>query len=241
MKTVLITGASGAIGSAAALEFAQNGYKVAAVYNKNESEAAEICEKIESLGGQAVKIQADVTSESAVERMFSEAEQKLGFIEVLVNNAGISKIGLLTDLTLAEWNEIFSVNITSAFLCSKRALVPMIREKCGSIINISSMWGQVGASCEVAYSASKAAMIGFTKALAKEEGPSGIRVNCIAPGVIKSRMNAQLSEEDISAICEETPLGIIGKGEDVAKAAVFMAENKFVTGEVLAVNGGLVI
>ena len=144
-------------------------------------------------------------------------------------------------MTLAEWEQILRVDLTSVFLCCRRALIPMLREHRGSIVNISSMWGQVGASCEAAYSAAKAGVIGLTKALAKEEGPSGIRVNCVAPGVIDTPMNAGLTPQDMEALQEETPLMRIGTPEEVAQSVLLLAENEFITGQVLGVSGGFVI
>lgn len=185
--------------------------------------------------------QADLTAEDQVERLFTECESSLGPVAVLVNNAGISWQGLFTDMTLSDWQRVMDVNLTSMFLCCRRALGPMIRRKAGCIINISSMWGQQGAACEAAYSASKAAVIGLTQALAREEGPSGIRVNCIAPGVIDTPMNGHLSPEDMEALRDDTPLMRIGSPKEVAKAAVFLWENSFITGQTLGVNGGFVM
>lgn len=241
MKNVLVTGASGGIGRAVALAFAQRGYGVALHFQTGEQAARETAEQIRFQGGSAEVFQADLTREEDVERMFAEAERRFGFLEVLVNNAGVSQKGLFTDLSLADWNRVFAVNCTGVFLCCRRALLPMIREKRGSIVNISSIWGEVGASCEAAYSASKAGVIGLTKALAKEEGPSGIRVNCVSPGVIDTRMNADLTEEDRQALREETPLMRTGAPEEVARAVVSLAENGFITGQTLGVNGGFVI
>lgn len=238
-KTVLVTGASGGIGSAIAIEFAKKGYKIAVCYNKNEDGAKNTLERIKEVGSNGVIIQADLTDESKVENLFLTAENQLGEIDVLVNNAGISSFGLFTDLTLNQWNNIINTNLTSVFLCCRRALKTMISNKKGVIINISSVWGETGAACEVAYSVSKAGIIGLTKALAKEEGPSGIRVNCIAPGFIKTEMNSRLSEEEIAAFCEDTPLCRTGDPEEVASAALFLAENEFITGQVISVNGGI--
>lgn len=241
MKNVLITGASGGIGSALARGFASKGCGVALGYCSHREEAERLAEEITAAGGAACAIQADVSREADVERMFREAEERLGFLDVLVNNAAVSFRGLLTEMGLEDWERVFAVNCTGAFLCCRRALVPMIRRKQGCILNISSMWGQEGASCEAAYSASKAALIALTQALAREEGPSGIRVNCIAPGVIDTKMNAGLSPEELRALREETPLGRIGTPEDVAQAALYLAESGFVTGQVLGVNGGFMI
>lgn len=241
MKNVLITGASGGIGSALAAAFAQKGYGVALHYYSNSQAAQSSVEKILAAGGRAAAFCADLSKEDQVEALFSAAEERFGRLDVLVNNAGIAWTGLLTDMSLEDWNRVFAVNCTGVFLCCRRALPAMIREKRGSIVNISSMWGQVGASCEAAYSASKAAVIGLTKALAKEEGPSGVRVNCVAPGVIDTPMNGKLTEEDLQSLREETPLARIGAPEEVARAALFLAEEEFITGQVLGVSGGFVI
>lgn len=240
-KNVLITGASGGIGSALALAFAEKGCGVALHCFQGEQAAVQTAEKIRFQGGSAEVYRADVSKEDQVEAMFQAAEKQFGFFEVLINNAGISWKGLVTDMSLEEWDRVMGVNCTGVFLCCRRALPAMIRKKRGCIINISSMWGQSGASCEAAYSASKAAVIGLTQALAREEGPSGIRVNCIAPGVIDTSMNADLSREDLDALREETPLTRLGSPQEVAHAALFLAENSFVTGQTLGVNGGFVI
>lgn len=232
-KNVLITGASGGIGQAIAAEFARQGYGVAMHYHTHREQAEALAEKIG-----AIVFQADVSQEEQVEAMFARAEEAFGFIDVLVNNAGISWHGLLTDMTLAQWEQVFAVNTRSVFLCCRRALPPMIRKKQGAIINISSIWGRQGASCEAAYSASKAAVIGLTQALAQEEGPSGIRANCIAPGVIATPMNGNLGPASLAALAEDTPLQRIGTPQEVAHAALFLAENTFITGQTLGVDGG---
>lgn len=241
MKNVLITGASGGIGRAIALAFGEKGYGVALHYHTGGSSARETAEEINFKGGNAEIFQADLRNEEEVNAMFDRAEKRFGFLDVLVNNAGIDWKGLLTDMTLGDWNRVMDVNCTGVFLCCRRALAPMIHRHTGSIVNISSIWGEVGASCEAAYSASKAAVIGLTKALAKEEGPSGIRVNCVSPGVIDTPMNGDLSEDDLRALREETPLMRIGTPEEVARAVVFLTESGFITGQVLGVNGGFVI
>lgn len=243
MKTVLVTGASGGIGSAAALELARRGWNVALHYRSNQAAARQVERDILALGGTAKTYQADLTQEAQVEALFAAAEGDFGFVEGLVNNAGTAWKGLFTDMTLGDWRQVLDADLTSVFLCCRRALPPMIRRKRGSIVNVSSMWGQVGASCEVAYSATKGAVIAYTKALAQEVGPSNIRVNCIAPGVIATEMNAHLSPEDLDALADETPLGRIGTPEECAACALFLASEgaSFVTGQVLAPNGGLVI
>lgn len=237
----LVTGASGGIGRAIALDFGERGYDVALHYNTHPGPALETARLINERGGRAAAFQADLTDEAQAEQLFTDCELALGPVSVLVNNAGISWQGLFTDMTLQDWQRVMDANLTSMFLCCRRALGPMISRKAGCIINISSMWGQQGASCEAAYSASKAAVIGLTQALAREEGPSGIRVNCIAPGVIDTPMNAHLSPADMAALREDTPLMRIGTPEDVAHAAVFLAENGFVTGQTIGVNGGFIL
>lgn len=238
---VLVTGASGGIGRAIGRAFAQKGWPVALHYNRNPGPAQGAAKEIAAQGGRASCFQGDLTEEEGVNRLFAQVEAELGPVSVLVNNAGIAWQGLITDMSLADWRRVLDTNLTSVFLCCRRALPGMVREKRGIIINISSMWGQQGASCEAAYSAAKAGVIGLTQALAMEEGPSGIRVNCIAPGVIDTPMNSRLSEEELAALAEETPLGRLGLPEEVAQAAVLLAENQFITGQTLGVNGGFVV
>lgn len=243
MKTVLITGASRGIGAATARLFAQKGWAVAVNYRNSRDAAEELVSEIRKNGGTALAIPADVGDPEQVEALFQIAERELGQIEALVNNAGIAQQKLFTDLTDEDWDELFRVDVKGVFLCCRRALPAMIRRHRGVIVNISSMWGQVGASCEVHYSAAKAAVIGLTRALAKEVGPSGIRVNCIAPGVIRTEMNGNLTPETLEALKEETPLELLGDPADVAKAAWFLTseDSAFITGQVLGVNGGMVI
>lgn len=243
MKTVLITGASRGIGAETARLFAQKGWAVAVNYRNSREAAEELVSEIRKNGGTALAIPADVGDPEQVEALFQTAERELGQIEALVNNAGIAQQKLFTDLTDQDWDELFRVDVKGVFLCCRRALPAMIRRHRGVIVNISSMWGQVGASCEVHYSAAKAAVIGLTRALAKEVGPSGIRVNCIAPGVIQTEMNGNLTPETLEALKEETPLELLGDPADVAKAAWFLTseDSAFITGQVLGVNGGMVI
>ena len=194
-------------------------------------------------GGTAAPFELEVQSEASVAALFQNVRTSLGEPDILVNNAGIAEQKLFTDVTAAEWDEMMAVHVRGAFLCCKAALPHMIRQKWGRIINISSMWGQVGASCEVPYSAAKAALIGMTKALAKEEGPSGVTVNCIAPGAVDTEMMAGFSAQDKAALCEETPLCRLGTPQDIAAAVAFLASEQagFVTGQVLGVNGGFVV
>ena len=242
-RTALITGASGGIGGAIAREFACRGYYTIVHYHKNEEAAAQLCREIQASGGEALPLQADLSREEEVKALFAAIYARAGKIDVLVNNAAISVWKLFTDMTAEEWDAVFSVNVKSLFLTCKEALPPMIHAKSGKIINISSIWGITGASCEVAYSAAKGAVIAFTKALAKEVGPSGIQVNCVAPGVIDTPMNKNLTAEALEELIEETPVGKIGLPSDIAKAVAFLASSDadFITGQVLSPNGGFVI
>ncbi len=237
MKTALITGASGGIGSAIAARLAQEGY-VPILHYCSHGDGME--ERAAKLGGFSVR--ADLADADAIECMAEQVLSRAGRVDVLINNAAISLSGLLTDITPQQRRHLFHVNVLGAIECSRVFLPQMIRRRSGCIINISSMWGQVGASCEVDYSASKAALIGFTKALAQEVAPSGVRVNCIAPGVIRTPMLDCYDEETLRSLAEETPLGRLGTPEDIAAAAAFLCHYSadFITGQVLAVNGGYV-
>ncbi len=232
MKTVVITGGAGGIGSGIARCFAKKGYRVIIGYNRSAEKAQALAAEI---GGRAQHV--DVCSTDSV-REFAAAA---GRADVVIHNAGISRQKLFTDITEEEWDAMFDVHVKGAYRLCRAFLPQMIREKGGSIVHIASMWGQVGASCEVHYSAAKAALIGMTKALAKELGPSGIRVNCVSPGVIETDMMAAFSEEDKNALAEETPLCRLGTPEDVAEAVLYAAEASFLTGQVIAPNGGFVI
>ena len=242
-KVALITGASRGIGRAVALSLAADGYQVVVNYRQNAAAAQAVCDEIAAAGGTACPIAADVADEAQVAAMFARADELFGAPSVLVNNAGVAHFGLFDALPTDDWRRIMGVNLDGAFFCCRAALPAMLRQKSGCIINVASMWGQVGASCEVAYSASKGALIALTKALAKEVGPSGIRVNCVAPGVIATEMNAHLSAADMAALAEETPLGRIGTPQEVAEAVRFLASPQaaFITGQVIAPNGGLII
>ena len=239
----VITGASGDIGQAIARAYAQKGYKLALCFHENKQAAEDLAYEITRGGGMASAFSADLTSEQHVMLLEREVIERIGEPDVLVNNAGVSSQMLFGDVSLEEYDRVMDTNVKSMFLTTRAFLPYMIRNKKGSIINISSMWGQVGGSCEVIYSASKAAIIGMTKALAKEAGPSGIRVNCVSPGVIDTDMCACFDEATMAELAEEAPLGRVGKPEDVANAIYFLAgpEASFITGEVLRVNGGLYI
>lgn len=241
-KTVLITGASRGIGAACARRFAREGFRVGVHYHTNKEAALRVLEDVQQCGAEGILLQADLADAGQVEQMFCQMEA-FGTADVLINNAGIAQQKLFTDLTEADWRRMMDVDLDGVFRCTQHALRPMLRQHSGCIINISSMWGQVGASCEVHYSAAKAAVIGLTKALAKEVGLSGVRVNCIAPGVISTEMNAALPEDVMEGLKDETPLYRLGTAEDVADAALFLAGESasFITGQVLGVNGGFII
>lgn len=238
MKTVLITGGTKGIGKAIAQDFLQNGYEVILNYSRDEESALLTQAEFNQQGYCPVLMRADVSNEAQVKEMFNEIFRLYGKLDVLVNNAGISKIRVIQETSLYDWEQIFAVNTRGVFLCSKEATDSMICAGGGCIINISSIWGEVGASCEVAYSASKGAVIAFTKALAKELAPSQIRVNSVSPGVIDTQMNSHLSDVETEELISEIPLGRLGSGEDVAKACLFLAENTYITGEVISVGGG---
>ena len=238
MKTVLVTGGTKGIGKAIALEFLKHGCEVVLNYNIDERSALLTQEEFNMLGYCPVLMRADVSDEGQVRAMFKEFFSIYDKLDILVNNAGISLVRVIQDTTLSDWNKIFAVNTTSAFLCSRAVADRMICNGGGCIINISSIWGEVGASCETAYSASKGALIAFTKALAKELAPSKVRVNCVSPGVIDTQMNADLTGEEMEQLISQIPAGRIGYPEDVAKACVYLADADYVTGEVLSVGGG---
>ena len=245
-KTVLITGAAGGIGAQTVSLFARNGYNIVIHYNRSKATSLRLLQESNSYGAEAIICQADVSVRSEVDSMFAQAESEFGGVDILVNNAGIASEALFTDITEEEWDRMFDVNVKGVFNCSQAALKGqngMISHKSGKIINISSIWGVTGGSCEVHYSAAKAAVIGMTKALAKEVAPSGITVNCIAPGLIDTDMNSALSKEDIAVFANETPVGRIGRPEEIAAAIFYLASDSagFITGQVLSVNGGYYI
>jgi len=242
-KTVVVTGASRGIGAAIAARFARSGWHTVLNYHRSRERALQLEAELRAEGCSVLAVPGDVSVEADADRLIDTAAEHFGRLDCLVNNAGVALDALLTDTALEDWDRLFAVNATGTFLCSRAALRHMVRRKSGSIVNISSMWGQVGASCEAAYSASKAAVIGLTRALAKEVGPSDVRVNCIAPGVIDTEMNGALTAEDLESLRQETPLLRIGTPGDIAETALFLAEDKssFLTGQVLGVNGGFVI
>ena len=231
MKTVLVTGGVRGIGLCIATAFLQKGYRVCVTYSKDEESA----KKAKTLGLEVYRSRVEIESE--VQALFSQ----IGGVDILINNAGVSLIKQIQDISYEEYRKVFSVNMDGAFLCAREAAKGMISRKNGLIVNISSVWGEVGGSCESVYSASKAALLGFTKALAKELGWSGVRVNSVSPGVIDTPMNAHFTAEELSAIREEIPVGRMGTGEDIAKAVVYLEENEYVTGVDIPVNGGFSI
>ena len=242
-KTVVITGASRGIGAQCARAFASAGYNVVINYNKSEEQAGALVNELLAQGYSAAAIRADVSDSAQAAQLIDDSIRLFGGVDVLVNNAGIGEQKLITDVTDDDWSRMIGVNLSAAFYCTRQTLPHMINKKSGRIINISSIWGVCGASCEVHYSAAKAGLIGFTKALAKEVGPSGITVNCIAPGVIDTEMNKALTADDLAALCDETPVGRIGTADDIARMALFLSQEggSFITGQVIGVNGGIVI
>ncbi len=243
MKTVLITGASRGIGAEAARLFAKNGYAVAVNYHHSKQQAEALVQQITAAGGEAFAVGADVSDAAQVTAMVEAVCERYGHVDVLIHNAGIARQELLTDTDEATWHDLMGVHLDGAFHCCKAVIPQMVRRQAGCILTVSSMWGITGASCEVAYSAAKAGLIGFTKALAKELGPSHITVNCVAPGVIQTDMCAGFDANTLQELADETPLGRLGTPSDVASALLFLASEQatFITGQVLGVNGGMVI
>ena len=240
-KVILITGASRGIGRNIAKKLAQNGERVIANYNKSEKEAIELKKDLEAEGIEIDIFKADVSKREEVIELVKFVEEKYKKIDVLINNAGISDIKLFTDVTDEDWNNIINTNLYSAFCCTQEVVKNMIKNHSGCIINISSIWGLVGASCEVVYSISKAGIDAMTKSLAKELGLSNIRVNSIAPGIIDTNMNKNLSKEEINSIKEEIPLNKVGKTSDITKCIEWLIEDEYTTGQVISINGGWIV
>jgi len=244
LKTVLITGASGGIGRAIVKKFVQNGYTVIAQYNKNKTELKKLIEELEreNLGGAVYPVTADFTDLNSIDKMFEDIFSKYKKIDAVVNNAGVGLYKLITETTEQDWDKVFNVNIKSIYYLVNKVLPSMIDNKSGKIVNVSSMWGIAGASMEVAYSASKSALIGYTKALAKELAPSGINVNCVCPGVIDTEMNARFSKEEVDVLIEETPLNRLGTPNDVAELIYFLCSDSssFITGQTISCDGGFI-
>lgn len=240
MRNVLITGASRGIGAACARLFAENGDRIFINYCHSGNAARSLFDELKDKGREVMLLQADVSNSGEVKKMFDVIQSQVRGIDVLINNAAIAQTKLFTDITDEDWRRMIDTDLSSVFFCCRAALPYMIQRKSGRIVNISSIWGQVGGSCEVHYSAAKAGVIGLTKALAMEVGLSGITVNCIAPGVIKTDMLSSYSEEDLKVLADQTSLGVLGTPEDIAHAAFFLSspESSFITGHTLSVNGG---
>jgi len=243
VKYALITGGSRGIGAAAVRLFARRGWGVAVGYDRSGDQAQNLVRELSVLGVPALAVHGDVAEWDQVQEMVDSVLEKFCQLDILVCSAGISHVGLISQIDEDQWRRLFAVNVDGIHHCCRAVLPHMLNRKSGSIITVSSMWGQVGAACEAAYSATKGAVIAYTKALAKELGPSNIRVNCVAPGVIDTEMNAHLNQDDLAALADETPLGRIGTPSEAAAAIAFLAsdEASFLTGQVLSPNGGLVV
>lgn len=233
-KIIIITGASRGIGRKTAIELAKQGHTIIANYHQSEKEAKQLEKEYPNI----TAIKADVTQKKEVQALIEKVYTTYGKIDVLINNAGISQIKLFTELTEQDWEQMIKMNLTSAFYTTQTVSKIMIQQKQGLILNISSIWGQEGASCEVHYATAKAGINGMTKALAKELGPSGIRVNAIAPGIINTQMNADLTPEELQQIQKEIPLETIGEPEEIAKCIKWLIEDTYTTGQIIAINGG---
>ena len=242
MRTAVVTGGAKGIGAATAELLCQQGFRTAIHYHTSEEKALALSSFLVSKGYDAFAVQADVTDPSQVRDMLRTVLERCGSIDVLVNNAGVDHWQLFDTVTDEQWRRVLDTDLSGAFYCCREALPVMLRQKYGRIINIGSVWGQVGASCEAVYSAAKAGVIGLTKALAKETALSGVTVNCVCPGAIDTDMMKRFSAEETAAFCEEVPMGRLGTPEEVACAVAFFASEQasYITGQVLGVNGGLV-
>lgn len=243
MQTAVITGASKGIGRAIAELFAKKGFNVVICYNSSAEDALSLENELRNSSCSVASFKADVKSTEDIKALFEFAYDKFGSIDVLINNAGVSQIKLLNDMTDDDINNLNGTNFIGSVKCVREAIPYMLKNHSGAIVNVSSMWGITGASCESVYSGTKGALISFTKAIAKELGPSGIRVNCVAPGVIDTDMNKDLSNETMVELCQSTPLGRIGKPSDVAEAVYFLCSDRasFITGQTLSVDGGFCV
>ncbi|WP_010293160.1 elongation factor P 5-aminopentanone reductase [Clostridium senegalense] len=241
-KVAIVTGGSRGIGKAIVLELTRLGASVVINYNNDDESAINTLEEVKSLGGYGILVKGNVSEYNFCNELVTKCLSKFGKIDILVNNAAISKVGLFIDMKEEEFNQLINVNVKSLFNMSKNVIPHMIERGCGNIVNISSMWGNVGASCEVAYSASKGAVNMFTRALAKEVAPMNIRVNAVAPGVIKTKMNSWLSEDELKDLQEEIPMGRLGEPKEVAKAVAFLVSqnSSYITGQILNVDGAII-
>lgn len=240
-KVCLVSGASRGIGAVIAQKIALCGSAVAVGYNRSPESAMEVVKSITSLGGKAIAVQADISDEVQVGEMFSRVESELGFVDLLVNNAGISQRGLLVDTSVQAWQAVMDVNLKGPFLCCRRALPAMMDRRCGRILNIASVWGERGASCESVYAASKGGLIALTRSLAAEVGPWGVTVNALAPGPVESEMLfAELEGEELAGLARDIPVGRLGRKEEIAAACTFLLSDRaaFINGSVLTVDGG---
>jgi 3-oxoacyl-[acyl-carrier protein] reductase len=242
-RTVLITGSSRGIGRAIALKLAEGNYNIVINYKERKDKANELVDIIRANGNECIAISADVSDYDQVKNMFNIIFNRFGKVDILVNNAGISVYGMLQDITIEDWHNVYGTNVHGMFYCTKEAIPKMISQKYGKIINISSMWGSVGASCESLYASTKGAINIFTKSIAKELAPSGITANVVAPGVVLTDMLGQLGEEALEVVREETPLGRHSQPEEIADVVEFLISEKgdFFTGQIISPNGGLVI
>ena len=242
-RVAIVTGASRGIGRAVALALGRSGARVAVNYLRRTEAAREVEAELRSLGAAALTWPADVADPGQVQAMIAEVARRLGPPGILVNNAGISSYGLLTDLPETEWDRLMAVHLKGAFNCCKAVLPGMLSRRQGRIINVSSIWGLTGAACEVAYSAAKSGIIGFTRALAREVGPAGVTVNAVAPGAVSTEMLANLTADEVDALAREIPLGRLGRPEEIAEAVAFLASPQagYITGQVWSPNGGLVM
>lgn len=240
MKTAIITGASRGIGRATATLLAQNDYNVVINYNHSEDQAKALVDELTAQGLSAVCYKADVSDEAQAEALVRFTLDRWGKVDLLVNNAGVSASGLLIDMPIEQINDTIAVNLTGTIVMTQKVAKGMLSNQSGNIINISSIWGEIGGSCEAVYSATKGGVIAFSKAMAKELGYNGIRVNCIAPGIIDTDMNARLSTSDVQNIIDDIPCQRIGRAEDIAKAVLWLAsdEASYINGQVLSINGG---
>ena len=238
MRTVIVTGGSRGIGAAIVVELAKNNYNVVLNYNNSEEKAKKIQKDLKEQGINIEIFKADVSKREDVKKLVNFTIEKYNNIDILINNAGIDQIKPFMDITNEDWNKIIQTNLNSVFYCSQEVLKNMIHNKKGCIINISSIWGITGASCEVAYSVSKAGIDGMTKALAKEMGLSNIRVNSIAPGIVDTDMNKELSFEELQELKNEIPLGRVAAPEEIVKSVKWLIDDEYVTGQIISVNGG---